>query len=170
MSADDPIVTELLQKMAGLERRVTELEDERQLRDLLARYSFGADVYRDERWVELFTADGRYDLGAGNVEGAYNGRFEGRGELLDLITGPGMPPADHSQHHHGPMSFEFDPAHPDEAGAQSYSITFLESDAGTTVYCAGFNRWRFRRVEGRWRIAERHRREIGTGRQAEVID
>jgi hypothetical protein len=160
---------ELLSRLAALERRVAELEDERELRELLSAYSFGADVHRDERWVELFTADGSYDLGADNVAGAYTGRFEGPEQLLALISGPGMPARDHSQHHHGPVVFRFDPDHPDRASAESYSVTFLATDVGTGVFCAGFNRWQFRRVDGRWRIAERHRREIGTGRQGDVI-
>jgi hypothetical protein len=169
MARSDQDPPELETRLLALERRVAELEDERELRDLLALYSFGADVHRDQTWVDLFTPDGTYDLGTQNVEGAYNGHFEGPDDLLGLITGPGMPARDHSQHHHGPIIYRFDAANPDEAWAESYSVTFLDTDEGTGIFCAGFNRWRFRRVDGHWRIAERHRREIGTGTQAEVI-
>ena len=154
-------------RLAALERRIAELEDERALRDLLTSYSFGADVFRGPDWVALFTADGTYDLGAANVEGAYSGRFRGPDDLLALITGPGMPPAGRAQHFHGPMSFAIDGDH---ASAESYSITYqLDAADRCEVYCLGFNRWTFRREDGRWRIAERHRRELGSGAQREVI-
>jgi hypothetical protein len=155
------------ERLDALERRVRELEDERALRDLLTRYSFGADVFRGPDWVELFIEDGVYDLGGANVEGAYSGRFAGRADLLALITGPGMPPAGRAQHFHGPMRFDVDG---DEASAESYSITYqLDEQNACEVYCLGFNRWRFRRAGGHWRIAERHRRELGAGAQDEVI-
>jgi SnoaL-like domain len=157
----------LAERVALLERQVRELRDERELRDLLSRYSFGADVYRGPDWVGLFTPDGRYDLGSTNVDSAYSGRFDGADQLLNLITGPGMPPEGRSQHHHGPVVFTVDG---DDAVAESYSITYQLDAAGTAeVYCLGFSRWVFRRVDGRWRIAERHRRELGAGAGAEVI-
>jgi hypothetical protein len=156
-----------VERLDALERRVRELEDERALRELLTDYSFGADVFRGPDWVALFTEDGSYDLGPDNVEGAYTGRFSGPADLLALITGPGMPPADRAQHFHGPMSFAIDG---DRASAESYSITYqLDAADRCEVYCLGFNRWTFRREDGRWRIAERHRRELGSGRQREVI-
>jgi hypothetical protein len=164
---DDAAMTSLQARLNRLELRVRELEDERALRDLLTRYSFGADVYRGPQWVDLFTSDGVYDLGAGNVEGAFTGRFAGADELLGLITGSGMPPEGRAQHYHGPMRFDIDG---DRATAESYSITYQLADGDKAdVYCLGFNRWTFRRVGGRWQIAERHRRELGAGAEAEVI-
>jgi hypothetical protein len=157
----------LPQQVAALERRVRALEDERELRDLLHRYSVGADVHRGAPWVDLFTEDGVYDLGGRNVEGAFSGRFEGAEELLGLITGHGMPPEGRAQHHHGPMRFEVSG---DDASAESYSITYLLDDDGEArIYCLGFSRWTFRRENGRWRIAERQRRELGARAEREVI-
>ncbi len=158
---------DLSQRVAALEDQVRELRDERELRDLLSSYSFAADVYRGPDWVGLFTPDGRYDLGADNVDGAYSGRFDGAGALLALITGPGMPPEGRSQHHHGPAVFT---VHGDDAVAESYSITYqLDADGAAEVYCLGFSRWLFRRTDGRWRIVERRRRELGAGASQEVI-
>jgi hypothetical protein len=163
----DPRSTAFVDRLDALERRVRELEDERALRELLTRYSFGADVFRGPEWVDLFTEDGLYDLGGANVDGAYSGRFAGPADLLALITGPGMPPAGRAQHFHGPMTFDIDG---DEASAESYSITYqLDEHNACEVYCLGFNRWRFRRADGHWRIAERQRRELGAGAQDEVI-
>jgi hypothetical protein len=162
-----PDPPDLRERIKRLEERVRHLEDERELRDLLSRYSFGADVYRGMDWVELFTKDGVYDLGTQNVEGAYTGRFEGHADLLELVTGHGMPPEGQSQHHLGPAVFRVDG---DDATAETYSITYVRDDPQTVrVYCLGFSRWIFRRVGGRWRIAERQRRELGARADAEVI-
>jgi hypothetical protein len=65
------------------------------------------------------------------------------------------------------MRFDIDG---DRATAESYSITYQLGDGDKrNVYCLGFNRWMFRRVDGRWQIAERHRRELGANAEAEVI-
>ena len=157
----------LADRLDALELRVRELEDERALRDLLTLYSFGADVFRGPQWVGLFTDDGSYDLGSQNVDGGYSGRFTGPDDLLALITGPGMPPAGRAQHFHGPMRFDISG---DRAAAETYSITYqLDKQDRSEVYCLGFNRWEFRREGGRWRIAARHRRELGTNTEAEVV-
>jgi hypothetical protein len=159
--------TDCTDRIDALEARVRELEDERALRDLLTSYSFGADVFRGPQWVALFAADGAYDLGSVNVAGAFSGRFTGSDELLGLITGPGMPAAGRAQHFHGPMTFDIEG---DAATAESYSITYQLDDRNTAqVYCLGFNRWTFRREDGRWRIVERHRRELGSGAESDVI-
>jgi hypothetical protein len=157
----------LAARLGALEARVRELEDERELRDVLTRYSFGADVFRGPQWVGLFTEDGSYDLGSQNVAGGFSGGFTGPDDLLELITGAGMPPAGRAQHFHGPMTFDISG---DTASAQTYSITYqLDEQDRCEVYCLGFSRWAFRRVAGRWRIAARHRRELGSGAEAEVI-
>jgi hypothetical protein len=154
-------------RLEALELRVRELEDERALRELLTRYSFGADVFRGPQWVGLFTEDGSYDLGSQNVDGGYSGRFTGPDDLLALITGPGMPPAGRAQHFHGPMRFDISG---DSATAETYSITYqLDEQDRCEVYCLGFNRWTFRREDGHWRIAARQRRELGAGAEAEVV-
>jgi hypothetical protein len=162
---DPHAVRALTDRLARLEQRVVVLEDELALRELLHAYSVGADIHRDERWVDLFTSDGVYDLGEHAAPGASTGQFRGAAALRELVQGPGMPRAGHSQHHHGPMAFRVDG---DDAEAESYSVTLEHDGDCTRVYCAGFSRWRFRRVDGRWRIAERSRRELGAPDQAEV--
>lgn len=164
----DDTEQDLRRRVDALEARLRQLEDERALRDLMAAYSFTADLHRGAPWVDLWTADGVYELGQHNVSGAYQGRFAGPEELLALITGPGMPPPGRSQHHvHGPVVFRVDG---DRAEADGYSVTFVRREGEeNAVWNLGFNRWTFRREDGRWRIAERQRREIGDPSQASVI-
>lgn len=160
-------MSDLEARVAELEAQVRALDDERRLRELLTQYSFGADVERGEAWTQLFTPDGVYDLGSQNVDGAYAGRFSGHDELRGLITGDQMPPHGRTQHHHGPMVFR---TTGDTGTGESYSVTYLLGDDGTSsIYCIGFNRWVFARVDGQWRIKERHRREIGAPDQHYVI-
>ncbi|HEX3947060.1 MAG TPA: nuclear transport factor 2 family protein [Acidimicrobiales bacterium] len=155
------------ERIARLEERLQLLEDERELRDLMTRYSFTADLYRGQPWVDLWTPDGVYDLGTQNAEGGYSGRFEGSEQLLALITGEGMPPAGRSQHHvHGPVAFQIDG---DRAVAEGYSVTYVLRDEGTEIWTIGFSRWIFQRVDGRWKIHERQRRELGAADQTDVI-
>ena len=52
-------------RLAALERRVRELEDEREIRNLLGWYAYYADGRHDEEWVDLWTEDGVYDLSIG---------------------------------------------------------------------------------------------------------
>ena len=147
-------------RIEQLERRLRALEDEREIRELLSRYSFGADVYRGESWVSLWTDDGLYDLGP-------SVSYQGRDELMELITGPGMPPARHAQHHtEGPLVVRVDG---DGAVVEGYSITYVNRGAVNEVWNMGFSRWILRREGGQWRIAARHRREVGTDEQTQVI-
>src|ERR1700722_6140054 len=56
------LLEELSAKVLELESRLRTLEDEREIRDLLARHGYNFDCQRDEEWVELGTEDGVYDL------------------------------------------------------------------------------------------------------------
>jgi hypothetical protein len=154
------------ERLGRLEARLRLLEDERDLRELLSRYSFTADVHRGQSWVDLWTDDGVYDLGV-RAPGEEPTRYEGSARLMGLITGPGMPPEGHSQHHtQGPLVIRVDG---DRAVAEGYSITLVHRPEGIEVWNMGFSRWSFRREGGRWKIVRRDRREVGTPDQAGVI-
>ena len=77
--------------IAQLERRVRQLEDEREIRYLIGRYGHYADLGYEEAWGDQWTEDGVYDLvtvqrgGAGYAEPM---RFEGKAELLGMIRDP----------------------------------------------------------------------------------
>ncbi|HLY82157.1 MAG TPA: nuclear transport factor 2 family protein, partial [Acidimicrobiales bacterium] len=128
---------------------------------------FTADLYRGSAWVDLWTDDGVYDLGTGDEPDGRSRSYEGREQLTELITGPGMPPAGHSQHHtQGPLVIR---VNGDQAVAEGYSITYVNRPTGNEVWNMGFSSWTFRRVDGQWKIEERRRREVGDPEQATVI-
>jgi hypothetical protein len=73
---------DLVARIAELERRLEVAEDDRAIRQLLARYGFNADtVGRGAAYVSLYTEDGAID--ASNTQ-----RWEGHAALMDFITNP----------------------------------------------------------------------------------
>jgi hypothetical protein len=165
--------------MSDLATRVQRLEDERDIRALLTRYAFSADLGRSREWVELFTEDGTIDLG--ETVHAMSGaappdgyparpRFVGHEELLlDFITAlPHRRVERRSQHHtaSGPLLVDVTG---DDATATGYSILITRNDGGFAIEVAAFNRWTLRRVDGAWRIAERRIRPIGSAEAADVL-
>lgn len=151
-------------KLHEIKARLQRLEDERDLRALIARYGHYADLGYEDAYVDQFTDDGIYDIvtvmrkGAGYVG---NVRFEGREALYAHIRDP----AAHKQFEGRSLHFQdincVIHVDGDAATAESYSMTVLEEADQTIVRSAGMNRWRFRRVDGRWRIAEKRRRPPG---------
>lgn len=155
MSADD---------LKDIKNRLAQLEDERDIRALIARYGHYADLGHEDAWVDQFTEDGVYDIvtvmrkGAGY---AGNVRFEGRKELYEHIRDP----AAHKQFEGRSLHLQDINAvinvNGDDAVAESYSMTILEEADQTIVRSAGMNRWTLKRVDGRWKIAEKRRRPPG---------
>lgn len=163
----------------SLAARLQRLEDERELRELLSRYGFTADLGRSREYVDLYTEDGSINLGDGRDS---QGSFVGHEKLMEFILGkPHKCIEGYAQHHAitGPVIFHIDG---DEAVAEGYSLVIVQSDVATrqvrscfsvapeiNVAGANFNRWAFRREGGRWRIVERLNRSIGTPEIHDVI-
>jgi hypothetical protein len=158
--------TSLDARVAALEHAVRTLTAEQEIRALLSRYSFTADLGLADEFAALFTEDGLYDIGDDNV-GLYQGRFEGAEALRRLIAGDGMPPSGLSQHHTmGPMVFEIQD---DTAFAEGYSVTYVRRAEGIEAWCMGVNHWEFRKILGTWKIHRRHRREVAPGAAPAMI-
>ncbi|MFL5846633.1 MAG: nuclear transport factor 2 family protein [Solirubrobacteraceae bacterium] len=151
-------------RLAALEQRVARHEDDLELRRLLGRYGFCADMGLHDEWLALWTEDGVYDIVASPATLAYAGKrivFAGQEGLRRLIEDPA-----------GHMNIEGRSGHlssidlrthvdGDDATAESYDLVMVREEAGMVVWGAGINRWTFRREGGDWRIAERVRRALG---------
>jgi hypothetical protein len=179
-------LTELELARDDLEARLRRFEDERELRELLSRYGFTADLGRSREYVELYTEDGRINLGTGRwgAEGSGpNGAHTGREALYEnfILAPPHKCIEGYCQHHAltGPLIFHING---DDAVAEGYSLVVVQSDENErrarscrpvrreiNIAGANFNRWTFRRVDGRWRIFERFNREIGSPEIHDVI-
>jgi hypothetical protein len=155
----------LVQRLERAESRLRCLEDERDIRELLARYGHYADACRDHEYVDLFADDGAIDISMGGDDGDYARaiRFEGKQALWAFITDP------HGHHRPGFYGRSLHVQNTntvirvdgDEAVANTYSILLQQNGADTRIVGAGTNRWTFRRVDGRWLVTERRRRELG---------
>lgn len=155
------MTSELEARIAKLEARVQELEDERKIRELLSRYGFNADCHRHQAWVDLYTDDGVFDLSVGNagkIEGVLH--LEGKRALTDFITR--SRPADlwgkvmHCQGNNVVAHIDGE-----EAVVDSYSLVVQGDGPNVSLVSAGNNQWRMRKVNGKWLFKERRRRQIG---------
>jgi hypothetical protein len=161
--------TDLLARIAKLEARIEELEDERAIRELLARYGYNADCCRDEAYVDLYTEDGAIEVAAG----ANHFRHIGKDQIRGFIKDPNghSAPGFYGKAMHVQGNNVVVHVHGDEATVNSYSIV-LHGDGSMTpkLLTAGNNQWELRKVDGRWLIVERRRRNLGDERYIGNLD
>jgi hypothetical protein len=147
-------VDDLAARIAELEARLQLVEDDRAIRQLLARYGFNADMGRSEAYVSLYTDDGAIDVSSTT-------RWEGRDELMDFITNPdghaGM--VGRCMHAQGNNLVTYIDG--DSAVAEAYSIVLMREDDGLHVFTCNANRWTLQKVDGAWKIRERFIRTPG---------
>lgn len=142
--------------MLSLEHRLTALEDEHELRDLLTRYSWCADLGRIDQYAALFTEDAVLDLRPMGLE-----RYLGRSSIRDdFISSPAATAtAGRTLHNQAPTVITIDG---DTACGEGYSTVLYVDDGGAiSVAGASYNRWSFRREEV-WRISSREVQLLGS--------
>lgn len=153
-------------RLAAMEARLTALEDERAIREILSRYGYLADMGLFEAYVTLFTGDGVMDAGAGDTVF----RWQGHDALLEFISGPGH----RAQLENGCLHLQGNNVRVqvtgDDAVAEGYSM-LLNHDANGQVFvrAARISRWTMRRVRGEWKIAERRVRQLSEPGAREVL-
>jgi hypothetical protein len=170
-------------RLAALEARLSHLEDERAIRELLSRYGYYADACLDDAYVALFTPDGEIDVSMGaaaEAQLAASGwarttgpreKWVGTQGLHAFITNPDghHQPGfyGHSLHLQGHnIAILVDG---DSAVANNYSILLQQDGATLRTLGAGINEWHFAKVDGRWLIRSRKRREIGNTETAAIL-
>jgi hypothetical protein len=160
-------------RLRDLERRVGALEGARSVREVMARYGFFVDTWRDEEFVALFAPDGVYEFSDPAAPVAGPNRKQGSGELLAHVTNPAG--------HHSPEIYGREMycqclnlvvhADGDRADAVSYSIVVRAADrGGVRIHAAGNSRWEMVATDGRWQIASRERRGLGEDAYATNIE
>lgn len=151
--------TALAARLDEVERRLVDLEDERAIRELLTRYGFVMDVGSVDDFVALFTPDGAVDLAMGSSYGefAVTRRWEGSEQLHQYLADPeGLWDKSwygnvmHVQGNNVEIAIDGD-----VASARSYALSVIFREAKVQLIGASANRWRFRKVDGAWRIRER---------------
>jgi len=171
-------------RLAALEQRLKALEDERAIRALLAWYCFGADAGRHEEFIDLFTEDARIevslyggtdhsllDIPDPNVTRLHH--FIGRSGVSDYINSPlHLSIEGRSQHHMvGPPGVIT--VSGDDAMAETYVVVYAKNEGNFSprvdFQSHAFARWKFRRVNGYWKISEIVRRRMGTEEQNDLL-
>ena len=169
-----------MDRIDELEKRLKDLEDERELRELLTRYSFNADLARNQEYVDLYTYD---DNGSGAIDLTDMGaeRFQGPEKMMEFISTLGMLSAITGTHHAVPTMFYIDG---DDAIGEGYSQTIVRTMDGpdrhgedeppihpldVQIVHANYSRWTFKRINGAWKIKERYCALLGSERAGEAI-
>lgn len=168
------------EELAALKARLRRLEDESELREVLSKYGFSADLGLRDKYLGLFTEDAFIDIGPRQPPGRFEGREAIGAQFFDSIARTSI--SGHSQHHaySGPMVFHIDG---DDAVAEGYSIVYVVSDREQrqiradhtfhkALYVVGvnFNRWTFRREDDRWKISGRVNKMLGTEESHHVFE
>jgi hypothetical protein len=147
-------------RIAELERRLIELEDERAIRYLLSRYAYVSDFGNSDDLVKLYTEDGAIDMAMGESFGKYavTDRWEGRDQLHAYMNDPRWDKTwytnvMHMQHNNLEITISGD-----QAIATAYAFTLDARTSPFTVSGGSNNRWTLRKVDGQWLISERRLR------------
>lgn len=149
-----------------LERRVQQLEDEREIARVIASYGYYADTGQDEAFVNVFTDDAAMEVSLGPDASDFGvglAFWRGRAEIEQFVANPEV-------HHH--PDFYRKSMHlnglnlvvnveADQARATCYDLILQYFPDGFRSRWAGAQEWLLRREPGGWRVTSRRRRELG---------
>ena len=169
----EPSRSDLEAELAELRARVQALEDDRAIRNLLARYGHTADTGDLDGFVDLYTADAVIDLPAMSGEGTdlsgatvTEGRMAWKGR--DAIRSYTAMVPDHLRMHlQDNIVTHIDR---DTAVAHAYQVSLTKKDGLTSIVGASNNQWQFQRIDGQWRMKERRAAYLGDDYYFENLD
>lgn len=148
MSTDAATTTD---RLAALERRLQQLEDEREILRLLTGYGPLVDAGAADEVAALWTEDGVYDVDEAFLDGA--------DAIRAMVTSPG-----HQQWIERGCAHFLGPAHVtvdgDEAVAVCHSLMVVHGEQGFRVRRATANHWQLRRTPAGWRVTTRTSRVL----------
>ena len=159
-------MSDIEDRVRRLEGRVTELEDQVQLYQLMSSYGPLVDSGDAEATAALWVEDGIYDWGGGGTpepdgkvkEGAAGAAFS-QEAIADMVRGPY-----HQQIIHEGAGHVIGLPHivlkGDEAVATSYSRLYRRDGENFRVWRVGANRWEFVRSPQGWRVRRRINRVL----------
>lgn len=165
-------MSDIEDRLAALEKRVVELEDERAIRELLSRYGYYADACLDDEYLALFTEDGAMDVSQGGKEDPYavlrwQGQEAMRKFLTDRTAAHGNGFAGRSMHLQGNNLTVT--VRGDTAVAAGYSFIFHQDGPQLKLLSASTNEWHLVKSGGVWKFTLRRRRMLGAPDTADVL-
>lgn len=159
--------------LVDLERRLSELEDERAIREFLTRFGYVMDFGSVDEFVDLFTPDGAIDIsmGASYGEHAVSERWEGSERLREFLVDPEdrwdktwYGNVMHAQGNNLEVTITGN-----QALATGYALSVISRDGSLSIIGASANRWQLQKVQGLWRIKERKLRAVGHDEYAAMV-
>lgn len=162
-----------------LAARVSRLEDERAILQLLSRYSFALDAAAYEDLGSLFTDDAEYEYpaygGSFFDDGAASRLqvFRGRSEIVGMMSHAAYREVlGRCQHYAsgGPTAIEVT-GETARCFTYYFAVCVQDQDALTPHFHKhGFAVWAFRKVGGEWKISQHRRRRVGDPSQGELLN
>ena len=137
--------------MAELERRLRLIEDERAIERLIASYGPLVDASEADAASRLWAVDGSYDVEGWPMRSRDDVAAMVRSDAHQGLIGRG------ACHFLGPAVVTVDT---DEAVAVCESILVTHRSEEFSVWRAGANHFRLRRIDGRWQIVARTTRSL----------
>src|SRR5437879_593341 len=128
----------------SIEQKVQELADREEIKELTARYCWHVAHGEGESTARLFTDDGVLDVTTGDT-----GPVRGMEALLKFFARVNQPEAAIPFIHNHIIELNGDQAH----GTCTIDARF--SQRGESVIAAGYYHDKYRRVDDKWRFAER---------------
>ncbi|HMG42890.1 MAG TPA: nuclear transport factor 2 family protein [Acidimicrobiales bacterium] len=166
---DEPVAAA---ELASLRRRLQVLEDKEQIRDVLVRFGYNADLGRFDDFLATLTDDCVWDVSGGlrlPEGGVSDGLVSvGHEQARRTVTGPGHL-AIVNREQHLMVDFIVDVDGDDATAVGQLAVTF-HGPAGFGLVTCRMCRTKLRRVDGRWLIREIVFRELGAPDCGEVID
>jgi len=148
------------ERLAELERRLQHIEDERAIERLIASYGPLVDAGEADAAAQLWFADGTYDVEGWPMRGRDDVAAMVRSDAHQGLIGRGC------CHFLGPAVVTVDA---DDAVAVCESIFVTHRGEEFSVWRAGANHFRLRRIDGRWQIVARTTRTLDGKAQAREL-
>lgn len=142
---------DVLARLEALERRLREVEDERDITRLIASYGPLVDSGSSDEVAALWTEDGVYDVDEVFLDGAESIR-----KMVLSRNHQGWI-AGGCAHFLGPIQVTLDG---DDAIAVGHSLMIINTDEGFQVRRATANHWQLRRTAEGWRATVRTTRVL----------
>ena len=144
-------------RLAALEQRVQQLEDQVALYRLISSYGPAVDTGSAEAAGALWDEDGVYEFDTS--------RLDGPDGIAAMVRSDGHQGLIHQGCAHI-LALPVVTVDGDRATAAGYSRVYRHTDQGYEIWRVSANAWEFRRTDAGWRVVRRVNRTIDGGPEA----
>ncbi len=131
------------ERLAAMERRISELEGKEGIRDTIGRYAQGVDENNPDELKSIFTEDCDF------YDGWRQSRFQGKEEIVNTVYGNYWSTFRHQRRHIVNERINVKGT----IGTASAYFFVLQAQDGESCLALGDYNWEFRLEDGVWKIA-----------------